>query len=117
MTARQNGAKAGAAVDDVREDLAATRDDLGNTVEALADKADVKGRAKRAARKAKAKAREGTEDAVEQVRRRPGWLATAGAGVVAAATAVGVLRWRRNRQKPQNRAKRMWRSVSDRFTR
>ena len=117
MTARQNGAKAGAAVDDIRDDIAATRDDLGDTVGALADKADVKGRAKGAARKAKTMAREGTEEAVDQARRRPGWLATAGAGMIAAATAVGVLRWRRNRQKPQNRAKRMWRSVSDRFSR
>ena len=47
---------------------------------------------------------------------RTGLWATLGAGAVAAATAVGVMRWRQQRRTPRSRAARMWHAVTDRFS-
>jgi len=49
---KKNGADSGVAVDELRDDIARTRGDLGDTVGALADKADVKKRAKKRAQEA-----------------------------------------------------------------
>jgi Protein of unknown function (DUF3618) len=90
MSAKGAGSKAGAAMDDMRADIASTRTELGDTVDTLADKTRTKA--------------------------RPGLWATVGTGLVAAAAAVGVMRWRRQRRTPQSRAKRMWHKVTDRFS-
>jgi Protein of unknown function (DUF3618) len=66
-----------AAIQELRSDIAETRTDLGETVEALAAKTDVRERVK------------------ESVRRRPARWGLVVAGVVAALTAVGVLSRRR----------------------
>jgi Protein of unknown function (DUF3618) len=106
--------RAGESVDALRNDIVEARDDLGDTVQALAGKADLSARAKRAARMAASQAGEVSES----VRRRPGrWgVGAAAAAVLAAVAAVGALKWRRNQKTPKGRAKRAWRSVSDRFT-
>ncbi len=85
--------KSGAnAVDDLRDSTRHTREDLGDTVTALRRKADLK---------------------MPKARKAGGW-AGAVLGVVAGATALGVLRWRQNRNKPRNRAERMWRDMKGR---
>jgi hypothetical protein len=83
-----SGKNARVAVDDLREDIATTRHDLGETAGALTDKADeAKGKAAKVG------------------------LGTMVAGLIAAVAAFGALRWRKSRQKPKNRAKRMWRDA------
>jgi hypothetical protein len=54
----------------IREDIERTRDDLGQTVEELAAKTDVKARTRQAAERAKAQARERAERAKAQARER-----------------------------------------------
>jgi hypothetical protein len=61
---------AGAPAEVLREDIAQTRQDLGETVEALAAKADVKARAKDAARQTTAVVRERTQTTAEAARAR-----------------------------------------------
>ncbi|MEU8198491.1 DUF3618 domain-containing protein [Microbispora amethystogenes] len=97
-------------ISEVRRDIERTRDDLGDTIEALAAKADIKGRAQErvhatmTAARARATGvagrvreaapphmREAAGRAGEQVRNRPDLLATAGA-VAAAGGAVLLLR-------------------------
>jgi hypothetical protein len=46
-----------------------------------------------------------------EVRRRAGWWATALAGLLAGAAAIGALRWRKARQTPKSRAQRAWLGV------
>jgi len=81
-------AEKNAAVDELRDDLTRTREDLGGTVGELAERTDA------------------------TTRRAVRW----GGGIVAglAAAAIGVLRWRQSRNKPKNRAERMWRDVKGR---
>jgi hypothetical protein len=62
-------------------------------------------------------AHEAPDQVVESVRRHPARWASVGTAVVAAATAIGMLRWRRSRRTPQARAARIWRSVAGRFSR
>ena len=99
-------------VDEVRAEIAATRERLGDTVAALADKADVKGQvqAKIAARREQLAERTATvrskagelgerapepaKQAVSQVRQQP-----AVAGGVAAGLLVLFLLWRRQRRR------------------
>jgi hypothetical protein len=100
--------------DQIRADIERTRGDLGETMERLADKADVKARANEAADHAKAQVREkittGTQtvqrqsgelahkaaqkatEGVQRARRRPSPVAATAAGVAAAA---GILALRR----------------------
>jgi len=83
----------------LKTEIAQTRDDLAETVEQLAAKADVKERAKASARDAAAVAKVNTQLAVDRatqsVQRRPGrWAAVAGA-TVAAVVAIVLLRSRR----------------------
>ena len=70
--------------EDIRSDIEETREQLGETVEALAAKADVKGQAK-------AK----VEDVKEQVREKPAVPAAAVVGIVAVIGVVLFLRSRR----------------------
>ena len=74
----------GVAVDELRDDIDKTRTDLGETTGALADKTKSAGRV---------------------------GIGAIVAGVVAAAAAIGALRWRKSRQTPKNRAKRMWKDA------
>jgi head-tail adaptor len=91
---------------ELREEIARTRADLGDTVEELAAKTDVKARAKDAASDAAEKAKaeladakvrgqEMAADLADQVRRRPLPLAAIGAAVVIAGVVIFVLRRRR----------------------
>jgi ElaB/YqjD/DUF883 family membrane-anchored ribosome-binding protein len=64
---------------ELREEIAATREDLGDTVQALADKADVKARAREKVDERRQQAAQTAEHAVQQVRRKPLPYATAGA--------------------------------------
>jgi len=71
----------------LEDEIASTRADLGETVDALASRLDVKGRARESVTTA-------THRTAERMRARP-WVPAAAAGVVAA-VAVLVL-WRRHR--------------------
>ena len=81
--------KKNATVDELRDDLTRTRSDLGGTVSELAERTDTTTR--------------------KSIRWGGGILA----GLVAAAAAIGALRWRQSR-KPKNRAERVWRDVKGR---
>jgi hypothetical protein len=85
-----SGKNARVAVDDLRDDIGTTRQHLGETAGALADKADGKSRAGKVG------------------------LGAIAAGIAAAVAAIGALRWRRSRQTPKSRAKRMWRDAKGR---
>jgi hypothetical protein len=85
-----------AAIDELRSDIAATRTDLGETVEALAAKTDVKERAKDAVRESGRQAVDRVEDSV---RRRPASWGLVLAGVIVAVTAISVLTRHRNRSR------------------
>lgn len=106
----------------LREDIAATRADLGETVDALAAKSNVRTRATGAAKRAASSVRDsGRQQAVrvqESVRRRPARWAGAGTGVAALAAAVaGAVVWQRSRRRPVNRGARAWQAVTSRFGR
>jgi hypothetical protein len=70
--------------EDVREDVARTRTELGETMQTLAEKSHTK--------------------------RRAGWAAAA-TGLLAGVAAVGAMRWRKARQTPRGRAERAWRGM------
>jgi hypothetical protein len=90
MGAKDSTTKAGAAVDELREDMSR---ELGG-------------------------AHEATGQMVESTRSHPvRWASVGTVMVAAAAAAIGVLKWRRDRRTPQGRAKRAWRNVSKRFGR
>lgn len=63
-TNSKNGKSAPPNVAELRNEIAETRAQLGETVEALSAKADVKARAKESAEQAKARAKESAEHAV-----------------------------------------------------
>jgi hypothetical protein len=65
--------------DELRRRIAATREELGATVQALADKADVKARAREMVDERKQQAGHTAGQAVQEVRRRPLPFATLGA--------------------------------------
>ena len=79
--------KSGVAVDELRDDINKTRAELGDTTEALAGKTRSAGKMS---------------------------LGAIVAGIVAAAAAIGAMRWRKSRQTPKNRAKRMWKDAKGR---
>jgi hypothetical protein len=62
-TDSQNGRTAGNDPDELRREIEVTRAELGETVEALAQKADIKGRAQDSVEHAKLRVREGVEQA------------------------------------------------------
>src|SRR5688572_14990463 len=91
---------------EIRADIVRTRAELGDSVEALAAKADVKTRARERVTAVKDRAAQGAQTAKAQaavaarqvgttVRRRPKPVAAGLAGIVAAVAAVVVLRRRR----------------------
>lgn len=109
-------------VDELRAEIAGTREGFGDTAQALSEKADVKTRAKDAARRATTmvgeRARGTTQRVNASVRGKPGRWAGVTTGVLAAAAAaVGVVTWRRNQRKPQRRAVRAWNAVAARVGR
>jgi hypothetical protein len=89
MGAKDSGAKAGVALDELREDMSK---DLGGVHEA-------------------------TGQMAESARSHPVRWASVGTLAMAAAATIGVMKWRRDRRTPQGRVKRAWRSVTKRFGR
>jgi ElaB/YqjD/DUF883 family membrane-anchored ribosome-binding protein len=91
-----------ATVAELRSDIAETRAELGDTVEALAAKADVKERAKETVRETAAAARASGQQAVDRVedsvRRRPVSWGAVLAGGIAAVVAISVLTRRRSQR-------------------
>ncbi|GAA3234889.1 DUF3618 domain-containing protein [Nonomuraea helvata] len=87
---------------DVRRDIEETRRELGDTVSALAAKADVKARASHAAGSVRGKVRESTprqvRDAAQAARKRPVLLIAAGGAAVAFAVR-SMMRDRRRRSR------------------
>ncbi len=71
--------------EELREDIARTREELGDTVEALAAKTDVKAQVGAQAEAIKENLQQGAQQAADAVTRRPG------APVAIAAVAGGVL--------------------------
>jgi hypothetical protein len=85
--------KSGAnAVDDLRRATYETREDLGDTVTSLRERAGMKS---------------------STARKAGGW-AGAALGVLAGATALAVMRWRKARNTPKSRAQRAWRDAKSR---
>jgi hypothetical protein len=116
----------------IREDIERTRDDLGQTMEALAAKTDVKARSREAADHAKAQARQKVAtgvhnvqhqseemahkatakatEGVQRARRRPAPVATAATAAGAAAAAAGAIIFlRRRRAAKAGARRRIWR--------
>jgi hypothetical protein len=96
--------------DEIRTEIERTREDLGDTVAALAGKADVKARTKVAAADARERLMDGAHiaagragEVTESVRRRPVPLAAAAGGMLVGLGAVVMVRRRR-----RARAQRMW---------
>jgi hypothetical protein len=82
--------------DQLRGEIAEAREELGETVEALAAKADVKGRAKDNVYEQKARARAKLNEVTEQVKEKPAPVAAV-AGIVGALLLLVLLRRRRRR--------------------
>jgi hypothetical protein len=93
-------------VDDIQADIEQTRRQLGETVEALSAKLDVKGQAKAKATETKARVVDKTREAKEQILEKaqsvrsegPSQIPVAAIAVAAAAAIVGVVIWRRHRR-------------------
>ena len=82
-------------VDALRAEIKQTRAELGETVQALAAKADVKARMKESAAHTAAQVKSSANQAVERARSRPvPWLAAAGA-VAVVVVAIVIIRGRR----------------------
>jgi hypothetical protein len=82
--------------DQLRGEIAEAREELGETVAALAAKADVRGRAKDKAHEQKARARANVDEVTQQVQEKPALVAAGAAGVVTLLLLV-LLRRRRRR--------------------
>jgi cobalamin biosynthesis protein CobT len=82
----------------LRGEIAEAREELGETVEALAAKADVKGRAKDTVYEQKARARAKLDEVTEQVKEKPAPVAAVAGGVVTLLLLVLVLLRRRRRR-------------------
>lgn len=81
-------------IDELKADIEQTRTELGETVGALTDKLDVKGRAEDAIHDAKETVAQRSHDAVDTVKQQP---AVPVALLVAVALTIGVVVWRRRR--------------------
>lgn len=84
-----------AGIDELKADIEQTRTELGETVGALTDKLDVKGRAEDAIHDAKDTVVQRGHDAVDTVKQQP---AVPVALLVAAALGIGLIIWRRRRR-------------------
>ena len=82
-------------IDELRADIDATRQQLGETVSALSDKLDVKGRVEQKAAETKADIAHRPAELSDTVRRRP---AIPVGAVVAVAALVGAVIWLRRRR-------------------
>lgn len=81
-------------IDELQSDIDKTRGELGETVAALSDKLDVKGRAQDKAAETKHAVVDRTHAATEAARSKP---AVPAAVVIALVAVVGLLVWRRRR--------------------
>lgn len=81
--------------DQLRGEIAETRDDLGDTVEALAAKADVKAHARETVEEQRVRAQEKLDDATEQVRKNPVPVAAVAGGGLAVMVLLLLLKRRR----------------------
>jgi hypothetical protein len=84
-----------AGIDDIQADIEQTRAELGETVEALTDKLDVKGRAKEKASETKDQVVEKADALRHSATDNPARTVPIAAVVLACAVAVGVVVWRR----------------------
>ncbi|MFB4304118.1 DUF3618 domain-containing protein [Actinomadura sp. NTSP31] len=114
-TQSRHGSAAG--TEELRQEVDRARQELGETVEALAAKADVKamarekaGYAKEMARDRAARARRAATSRQAKARAAQGGAAVATAGAVAALTV-----WMRRRRTPQARLRRRMRNAPVRF--
>jgi ElaB/YqjD/DUF883 family membrane-anchored ribosome-binding protein len=80
----------------LREQIAETREELGETVEALAAKADVKAQAKEKVEETKAQAQQKVEETSEQVKENPFPVAALAGGIAAGILLLVLLRKRRS---------------------
>jgi hypothetical protein len=85
--------------DQLRGEIADAREELGETVEALAAKADVKGRAKDTVYEQKARARAKLDELTEQVKEKPAPVAAVAGGLVTLLLLLVLLRRRRRRRR------------------
>jgi len=92
-----NGPEPGpdASIDDIEADVEQTRNELGQTVEALADKLDVKGRAKDKAAETKEQVIEKADALRHTVTDNPKRTVPIAAVALIGALAVGIVVWRR----------------------
>ena len=74
--------------EEIREDIESTREELGETVEELAAKTDVKGRAQAKAEDVKAQATERSREGMDAVKRNPVPI-----GIAAAVVVLVAIRW------------------------
>jgi hypothetical protein len=111
----------------IRQDIERTRGDLGDTMDALAGKADVKARTREATDRAKTQARQRVTtgarrmqhrsgelthkatEGVQRVRQRPVPVATAATAAGAAAAAGTIIFLRRRRAARAQARQRLWR--------
>lgn len=84
-----------AGIDDLQADIERTRAELGETVGALSDKLDVKGRAQQKVADTKQAVAQRSHDALDTAKAKP---AVPVGVVVAAAAALGLLIWLRRRR-------------------
>lgn len=83
-----------AGIDELQSDIDKTRSELGETVAALSDKLDVKGRAQDKATETKEAVADRAHAATEAARSKP---AVPAAAVIAVLAVIGLLWWRRRR--------------------
>jgi hypothetical protein len=84
-----------AGIDELQADIEATRAELGETVGALSDKLDVKGRAQQKVVDTKEAVAQRSHDAVDTVKTKP---AIPVGVLIAVAATVAVVLWRRRRR-------------------
>ena len=84
-----------AGIDDIQADIEQTRDELGQTVEALTDKLDVKERAKEKATETKDRVVDRADTLRHAATDNPKRTVPIAAVALAGALAVGVVVWRR----------------------
>jgi hypothetical protein len=95
--------------EEIRAEIEQTRADLGDSVDALAAKADVRTRAKQSAAAARDRAKGTAQQAAQKVRDKPAPVGGALAGIAAAAGAAVLIRRRRAAKvRAQTRTRFTW---------